>query len=76
MRRLVILGLLVASVVSVCRAQETAVSESDTASRIGLEVGQTAPAFSSTDQFGHSESNESLVGSHGTLLLFFRSADW
>jgi hypothetical protein len=43
---------------------------------IGLEVGQQAPAFSSTDQFGHQQSNESLMGTGGTVLLFFRSADW
>jgi len=43
---------------------------------VGLEVGQKAPAFSGTDQFGHEETNESLKGSHGTVILFFRSADW
>jgi len=43
---------------------------------IGLEVGQKAPAFSLTDQFGHEQSNETLKGSDGTVLLFFRSADW
>ena len=43
---------------------------------IGLEVGQRAPAFSSLDQFGHQQSNETLKGSDGTVLLFFRSADW
>ncbi len=43
---------------------------------IGLEVGRKAPTFSSTDQFGHQQSNETLKGSDGTVLLFFRSADW
>jgi cytochrome oxidase Cu insertion factor (SCO1/SenC/PrrC family) len=42
----------------------------------GLEVGQRAPAFVLTDQFGHEQSNETLKGSKGTVLLFFRSADW
>jgi cytochrome oxidase Cu insertion factor (SCO1/SenC/PrrC family) len=42
----------------------------------GLEVGQQAPAFALTDQFGHEQSNETLKGSKGTVLLFFRSADW
>lgn len=42
----------------------------------GLDVGQKAPAFSSRDQFGHDQSNETLKGSDGTVLLFFRSADW
>ena len=41
----------------------------------GLEVGQNAPAFSSGISFGHEQSNETLKGTDGTVLLFFRSAD-
>ena len=43
---------------------------------IGLRVGQRAPAFASRDQFGHEQSSGTLRGSNGTVLLFFRSADW
>jgi len=43
---------------------------------LGLEVGQHTPAFALPDQFGHQQSNETLKGSKGTVLLFFRSADW
>ncbi len=43
---------------------------------LGLEIGQQAPAFTLPDQFGHEQSNETLKGSKGTVLLFFRSADW
>ena len=43
---------------------------------IGLEAGQKAPAFSLRDQFGHEQDLETLRGSKGTVLLFFRSADW
>jgi cytochrome oxidase Cu insertion factor (SCO1/SenC/PrrC family) len=43
---------------------------------LGLEVGQKAPPFALPDQFGHQQSNETLKGSKGTVLLFFRSADW
>ncbi len=43
---------------------------------IGLAVGQKAPAFSMIDQFGHIQTLDSLKGSKGTVLLFFRSADW
>jgi hypothetical protein len=46
------------------------------AASIGLAVGQKAPAFSAPDQFGHSQSNQTLSGSRGTVVLFFRSADW
>jgi len=43
---------------------------------IGLSTGQRAPAFSARDQFGREQTLESLKGPHGTILLFFRSADW
>jgi hypothetical protein len=45
-------------------------------SSIGLAVAENAPSFSALDQFGHEQTLESLKGSHGTILLFFRSADW
>jgi peroxiredoxin len=56
--------------------QETSSSKQRVSSSIGLKVGQNAPAFASRDQFGHEQSIEMLKGSNGTVLLFFRSADW
>ncbi len=43
---------------------------------IGLAVDQKAPAFSARDQFGRVQTLDSLKGTNGTVLLFFRSADW
>ena len=43
---------------------------------IGLSVGQKAPAFLLHDQFGRVQTLETLKGANGTVLLFFRSADW
>ena len=43
---------------------------------IGLAVGQKAPGFSAHDQSGRIQTLESLKGQNGTVLLFFRSADW
>jgi hypothetical protein len=43
---------------------------------VGLAVGQRAPAFSLSDQFGNIQTLDSLKGKNGTVLLFFRSADW
>ncbi len=43
---------------------------------IGLAVGQNAPVFSARDQFGKLQTLETLKGPKGTVLLFFRSADW
>jgi cytochrome oxidase Cu insertion factor (SCO1/SenC/PrrC family) len=46
------------------------------AAQIGLAVGEAAPAFTLTDQFGNQQSNDSLRAPGGTILVFFRSADW
>jgi hypothetical protein len=43
---------------------------------IGLAVGQRAPTISARDQFGRQQTLASLRGPKGTVLLFFRSADW
>jgi cytochrome oxidase Cu insertion factor (SCO1/SenC/PrrC family) len=43
---------------------------------VGLQIGEQVPAFALRDQFGHECTNETLKGSKGTVLLFFRSADW
>jgi hypothetical protein len=43
---------------------------------IGLAVGQKAPNFSARDEFGRTQTLETLKGPNGTVLLFFRSADW
>jgi len=43
---------------------------------IGLAVGQKAPNFSARDEFGHLQTLDTLKGPNGTVLLFFRSADW
>jgi hypothetical protein len=43
---------------------------------IGLATGQKAPAFSARDQFGRVQTLDTLKGANGTVVLFFRSADW
>ena len=43
---------------------------------IGLGIGQKAPAFSIRDQLGRVQTLDTLKGTKGTVLLFFRSADW
>jgi len=45
-------------------------------SEVGLRAGQKAPEFSARDQFGKMQTLETLRGSKGTVLLFYRSADW
>jgi hypothetical protein len=43
---------------------------------IGLGVGEKAPPFEVRDQFGRAQTLATLKGRNGTVLLFFRSADW
>jgi hypothetical protein len=43
---------------------------------IGIPAGQKAPPFSLRDQFGRPQTLDTLKGPRGTVLLFFRSADW
>jgi hypothetical protein len=45
-------------------------------SEVGLRAGQKAPEFSAPDQFGKTQTLVSLRGPKGTVLLFYRSADW
>jgi hypothetical protein len=56
--------------------QENPSTNHGVAPSVGLDIGQQAPAFVLPDQFGHEQSSERLKGSKGTVLLFFRSADW
>jgi hypothetical protein len=57
-------------------AQQSGSAEQSGSPEIGLATGEKAPAFSLHDQFGRERTLESLKGSRGTVLLFFRSADW
>ena len=44
--------------------------------KTGPQVGQKVPDFTLPDQFGRQHSLQSLMGKHGLLLVFNRSADW
>jgi hypothetical protein len=68
--------LFLAGLCALPSRQENPPTNHAIAPSVGLEIGQEAPAFALSDQFGHKQSNEMLKGSKGTVLLFFRSADW
>jgi hypothetical protein len=44
--------------------------------RTGPAVGQPVPDFSLPDQSGRIQTLKSVSGPKGTMLVFFRSADW
>lgn len=73
----IVVGILfLVGVFGFSSGQENAPTNHAVSPSVGLEIGQQAPAFALTDQFGREQSNETLKGSKGTVLLFFRSADW
>jgi hypothetical protein len=43
---------------------------------VGPKVGDKAVAFALTDQTGRRQTLASIAGPKGTMLVFFRSADW
>ena len=45
-------------------------------SRLGLQVADKALDFRLGDQEGHIQSLKTVAGPKGTMLVFFRSADW
>jgi hypothetical protein len=75
MKYAVVIGLSFA-IFALANLQESASGKQADSPSIGVQVGQGAPALASRDQFGHEQSIETLRGSNGTVLLFFRSADW
>jgi len=44
--------------------------------KIGPAVGNKVPDFSAQDQEGRRQTLKSVSGPKGTMLVFFRSADW
>ena len=44
--------------------------------KLGPQVGGRAIDFELMDQFGRSQTLSALAGPNGTMLVFFRSADW
>ena len=71
-----IAALAVLGVLAATNAQGNSANGLASSSSIGPQIGAKAPAFTARDQFGHEQTNEKLKGPNGTVLLFFRSADW
>jgi cytochrome oxidase Cu insertion factor (SCO1/SenC/PrrC family) len=68
--------LFLAGLSAVVSGQDNPSANHALAPSVGLEIGQQAPPFALPDQFGHQHTNETLKGSKGAVILFFRSADW
>ena len=68
--------LLLAGISGLLAGQENPPANPTVPPSLGLQVGQQAPTFALSDQLGQKRSNDTLKGANGTVLLFFRSADW
>jgi cytochrome oxidase Cu insertion factor (SCO1/SenC/PrrC family) len=68
--------LFLAVLAALASGQDSPAANHTIAPSFGLQIGEQVPAFALRDQFGHECTNVTLKGSKGTVLLFFRSADW
>jgi len=69
-------SLRLASLVVSAAALNGQAPETVDTSKLSPQVGTVVPAFSGVDQFGKTQSLESLAGPKGLMLVFNRSADW
>jgi hypothetical protein len=69
-----ILSLSFAARESILRAAD--LGQGNGNQEVGLPEGTTAPHFQAKDQFGKVQTDASVAAKNGTVLLFFRSADW
>ncbi|MBK9242863.1 MAG: hypothetical protein IPL75_21965 [Acidobacteria bacterium] len=68
--------LIVPSLFAVSLAAALPVAAQVDVNTLGPQVGQQALPFSLPDQNGKTQTLASVAGSKGTMLVFFRSADW
>lgn len=68
--------LLAAGLVTRAPAAQQADRTPIDVSTLGPQVGQRVPDFSLKDQNGKTWTRQSILGSKGAMLVFFRSADW
>jgi hypothetical protein len=45
-------------------------------SKLGPQVGERVPDFSLPDQTGKIRNLQSIMGTRGAMIVFYRSADW
>jgi hypothetical protein len=67
---MVVIIVALTSAVATTRGAQTDIS------KLGPQVGARATDFNLPDQFGRTQSLATIGGPKGTMLVFFRSADW
>jgi hypothetical protein len=43
---------------------------------LGPPVGSMLPSFAAVDQFGRTQTLDSVMGPQGAMVVLYRSADW
>lgn len=66
-------GILLLALSTLATAQERTPID---VSALGPQIGDRVPDFNLPDQNGQLQSLESIRGPNGSLILFYRSADW
>ena len=74
MRRSSFMSLAVCALAATWVSGQSAATVDTT--KLGPQIGSTAPAFTGVDQFGKQHTLPSVYGPKGAMLVFFRSADW
>lgn len=67
------MGVMLAAAVS---AQQPAPQPRLEIAKLGPQIGTRVPDFSLPDHLGRTQTLESIMGTKGAMLVFFRSADW
>jgi len=55
---------------------QTTQSQTVDVATVGPQIGQRAPDFRLPDQQGQPQTLASVAGPKGTMIVFYRSADW
>ena len=71
----VCLGLLLGTGLAIPQTSQPPAQRIDV-SRRGPQVGERVPDFSLKDQYGRTQTLQSIMGPRGAMLVFQRSADW
>jgi hypothetical protein len=73
-----VLSLLLANCIAIALVTSLADAQQFPAAKdpVGLPIGDPVPSFSARDQHGRDQTIKTVAGEKGTVLLFFRSADW
>src|SRR4051812_10060982 len=69
-------GILLPFLTAATLAGQAAPPQKIDVAKLGPKIGDRIPGFTLQDQNGRTWSPDALMGAHGLMLVFSRSADW